>query len=78
MKQHIPKWPFCLVINLAFFVVNMSPKVWADDNKIPYSEVQLFFELNNTDGELDIHALIDGDAWKNLPSKIPMGKTSYG
>lgn len=37
-----------------------------DEEEIPYDEAEVFFELNNTDGDLGIHALIDGDAWKRL------------
>ncbi len=37
-----------------------------DDDEIPYEVAEVFFELNNTDGDLGIHALIDGDAWKRL------------
>lgn len=37
-----------------------------DDTEIPFAEAHLFFELNNTDGDLGIHALIDGDPWKRL------------
>ena len=37
-----------------------------DDNEIPFAEAHVFFELNNTDGDLGIHALIDGDPWKRL------------
>ena len=47
-----------------------SPVIWADDDddddEIPYDEAELFFELNNTDGDLGIHALIDGEGWKRL------------
>ena len=48
-----------------------APLAWADDededeDEIPFDEAELFFELNNTDGDLGIHALIDGDAWKKL------------
>jgi hypothetical protein len=46
-----------------------SPLGWADDDdeeEKPFDEAHLFFELNNTDGDLGIHALIDGDAWKKL------------
>jgi len=42
-----------------------APAGWADD-EIPYDEAELFFELNNTDGDLGIHALIDGGGWKKL------------
>ena len=37
-----------------------------DDDEIPFDEAEIFFELNNTDGDLGIHALIDGEAWKKL------------
>jgi len=42
-----------------------------DDEEIPFDEAHLFFELNNTDGDLGIHALIDGDAWKRLEIEDP-------
>jgi hypothetical protein len=37
-----------------------------DQPDTPFDEARLFFELNHTDGDLGIHALIDGDAWKRL------------
>ena len=44
--------------------------LWADDDnddeEIPFDVAQIFFELNNTDGDLGIHALIDGEPWKRL------------
>jgi len=33
---------------------------------VEFSEQRIFFELNNTDGDLGIHALIDGDPWRVL------------
>ena len=47
---------------------------WADDDEIPFDEASIFFELNNTDGDLGIHALIDGDAWKKLEIEDPRGR----
>lgn len=44
----------------------ISPVVLADEDEIPFSEADIFFELNNTDGDLGIHALIDGEPWKKL------------
>ena len=38
----------------------------ADDDEIPFDVAEVFFELNNTDGDLGIHALIDGEPWKKL------------
>ena len=46
-----------------------APAVWSDE--IPFDEAEIFFELNDTDGDLGIHALIDGDAWKKLKIKGP-------
>ena len=43
-----------------------APAAWAGDDEIPYDEAEIFFELNNTDGDLGIHALIDGEGWKKL------------
>ena len=40
-----------------------------DVDVIEYEEAEIFFELNNTDEDLGIHALIDGDAWKFLSIK---------
>ena len=37
----------------------------------PFDEARLFFELNDTDGDLGLHALIDGDAWKRLEIDDP-------
>ena len=37
-----------------------------DDEEIPFDVARIFFELNNTDGDLGIHAEIDGQEWKNL------------
>ncbi|MEL7185366.1 MAG: hypothetical protein AAFN50_02880 [Pseudomonadota bacterium] len=37
-----------------------------DDDELPFAVAEVFFELNNTDGDLGIHALIDGDPWKRM------------
>ena len=62
--------PFVLVALITLTLGICAPVIWADDDnddvEIPFDEAELFFELNNTDGDLGIHALIDGDAWKRL------------
>ncbi|MCZ6888003.1 MAG: hypothetical protein O7H39_05855, partial [Gammaproteobacteria bacterium] len=62
-----------LVAMLACLVA--APFGWADDHDddevIPFDEAEIFFELNNTDGDLGIHALIDGDAWRELEIEGP-------
>ncbi len=57
----------------AFALSIVAPASSADDDgdEIPFAEANLFFELNNTDGDLGIHALIDGDAWKKLEIEDP-------
>jgi hypothetical protein len=42
-----------------------------DGNEIPFDESEIFFELNNTDGDLGIHALIDGEGWRRLAIEDP-------
>jgi len=45
-----------------------------DEEEIQFSKGNIFFELNDTDGDLGIHALIDGDAWKQLEIEDPRGR----
>jgi len=42
-----------------------------DDDEITFDEAFLFFELNDTDGDLGIHSKIDGDEWKSLSIEDP-------
>jgi hypothetical protein len=37
----------------------------------PFDEADIFFELNDTDGDLGIHALIDGEPWTRLEIDDP-------
>ncbi len=55
-----------------------APATWADDDsdsdsdkEIPFDEAEVFFELNDTDGDLGIHSLIDGGPWKKLEIEDP-------
>jgi hypothetical protein len=43
---------------------------WAET---PFGEANIFLELNHTDGDLGLHALIDGDPWKVLELESPDG-----
>lgn len=56
-------------------LMGLSLPAWADDDdddgEIPYDEAEIFFELNNTDGDLGIHALIDGEEWNSLRIEDP-------
>ncbi len=54
-------------------VMAMSAQVGLgqDAGELPFSEAQLYLELNHTDGDLGIHGLIDGDTWKSLEIEAP-------
>ena len=59
-----------LLLSLAVLILTMATSfAMGDDDdgdEIPFSVVNIFFELNNTDGDLGIHALIDGEPWRKL------------
>jgi hypothetical protein len=48
---------------------------WDEDEleagELPFSEAELFFELNDTDGDLGIHSLIDGEPWSSIEIRSP-------
>ncbi len=49
-----------------------------DGEAIPLAEANVFFELNHTDGDLGIHSLIDGEAWRTLSIESPNGRELLG
>ena len=59
---------------LALSIVAPASSADDDGDEIPFDEAEIFFELNNTDGDLGIHALIDGEAWKKLEIEDPRGR----
>lgn len=46
-----------------------------EDEALEFSEAQLYLELNDTDGDLGFHGLIDGDSWKRLKIEGPDERT---
>jgi len=76
MRKLMRMLAIILVPVVALILGAAAPELWAGnhddyDNEIPFDQAELFFELNNTDGDLGIHALIDGDAWKRLTIEDP-------
>jgi len=75
MKRYFRMLAILLIPVVALFLGAAAPEVWADDDdddeEIPFDEAQIFFELNNTDGDLGIHAKIDGEGWKRLRIEDP-------
>ena len=68
---------FAMLIGIGS-AIGLSPVALADDydddEEIPFAVAEVFFELNNTDGDLGIHALIDGEPWKRLTIENPREK----
>ena len=48
---------------------------WDDEEELPLDEAYLYFELNDTDGDLGIHGKADGDAWKRMKIEAPNERT---
>ena len=60
--------PFILgLVVLAILIPSMLSRAQGNNGEeIPFDVVNIFFELNNTDGDLGIHALIDGEPWRKI------------
>ncbi len=46
---------------------------WDNGEELELEEAYLYFELNDTDGDLGIHGKADGDAWKRMTIEGPDG-----
>ena len=76
MKRH-HGWPYVLSLAITALLLGAAaPASWADEDgeEIPFDVANVFFELNDTDGDLGIHALIDGEPWKELEIETPDGR----
>jgi len=63
-----------LLVPVAALVLGAAlPVAWADDDE-EFDVAELFFELNDTDGDLGIHALVDGEPWKELEIEDTRGR----
>ncbi len=71
MKKSTLLSPTILVTPVVLALATGGPMARADHDEIPFSEAHLFFELNNTDGDLGIHSKIDGEPWKRLEIEDP-------
>jgi hypothetical protein len=62
-----------LALSAAFVVTPTAGLAWDhdDEDEIPFGEARLFFELNDTDGDLGIHGKIDGDEWRRIEIEDP-------
>lgn len=64
-----------ILVLTAFLALVSALPVCADDDEIPFSVAKVFFQLNDTDGDLGFHAIIDGEPWKKLAIESPSERT---
>lgn len=67
MKKHTRRLPVFGMTMAALTLAAAAPAAWA----VKFPEAELFFELNDTDGDLGIHSSIDGPAWEELTITDP-------
>jgi hypothetical protein len=60
-----------LTIPLALGSLAAPVSTRGEQTSQPFAEAELFFELNDTDGDLGIHASIDGGTWTSLEVEGP-------
>ncbi|NNF16762.1 MAG: hypothetical protein HKN70_08435 [Gammaproteobacteria bacterium] len=73
MKSMIGLWSSAS-LSVAAIAITGVVHTAAANEEVEWDEAELFFELNNTDGDLGIHANIDGGPWKKLDIEDPRGK----
>jgi hypothetical protein len=77
MRKNMRPLTFLVVVVAILSLAAVALESRADDdeddgeNEVPFEEANIFLELNHTDGDLGIHALVDGDAWKKLEIEGP-------
>ncbi len=52
-------------------VMSASTLAIAEEDELEFDEAFLYFELNDTDGDLGIHGKADGDSWKTVEIEGP-------
>ncbi|MCB1906911.1 MAG: hypothetical protein KDH15_06045 [Rhodocyclaceae bacterium] len=71
MKDQTSRRPYLRAMALAALAPGLVGSAAA---QLELSQAELFFELNETDGDLGFHAAIDGDAYTRLEIEGPDGR----
>ena len=76
MTRHTGYARLIPLITGAAAISMMAPvSMGQEEEEEEFDEAQLFFELNDTDGDLGFQGLVDGDAWKRLEISGPDGRS---
>ena len=73
LVDHIMNSRIRVAIPVAALVTILAGGACAEEAP-SFSKSGVFFELNHSDGDLGIHAKIDGDGWRGLALDDPAGK----
>lgn len=73
MTKHIRKVPVLSLLTAALLLSGATAATLGgqEQRTEPFDVAELFFELNDTDGDLGIHAEIDGEPWTSLEIEGP-------
>ncbi len=69
--SHLGFFAGVLAFGLALAVLPRSAGALEEEEEIPFDVAEIFFELNNTDGDLGIHGMIDGGPWTRINIEDP-------
>lgn len=71
MTKRLNRLSLLTLLTIVLLVgATLMPAAQADSSQ-QFSEAEIFFELNHTDGDLGIHASIDGEPWTDLEIEGP-------
>ena len=70
ITRHMLRLSVLLIAVVALILGAAAPNCWAGGWE-EFEVAELYFELNDTDGDLGIHGKIDGGPWKNIWIKDP-------
>lgn len=77
MSAKLTRMPLAAAIALAM----ATSLAWADDEEeeevIEFDEANVYIEINATDGDAGLHALLDADAWKEVKIEDHRGRTIF-
>jgi len=62
------------ILSSPYLVVDGEDSDEDSDSELEFEESQLFFELNNTDGDLGLHGKVDGEEWREIVLEDPTGR----
>jgi hypothetical protein len=67
----LPARPRVVLVALAIAGAGGAMSAQQGERPLRFAEAELFLELNHTDGDLGLHASIDGQTWTNLAIEGP-------